>query len=309
MSGKTGTNSASGGLLNLSIKGKVIAYGALVTLLLVVVGGLGFVGVSRMNRSTERVTHSASVVDAVMAMKTSVARDKRLIMELLASVDANDLAGNWTEHLKANANFQNYSEAIINGGKVAGEQVFATSDPRLKSIVEASRKFHTDQFASRIDRIHTLKQQAFALTADNDKALADFESAFRSVEGLTGRFEEAVRRRIADRVRGGESARALVDTESVWADAANELKYDLAQMRIQVERYGQELTDAQREQVKQKFQADAKSVAAWIDALQSGGRIDGNRVPQVSGSGMTRTLGDIAQQYQKGTSINPSSTA
>ncbi len=188
-----------GRLTDLSIRAKIISYGTLVTLLLVVIGVLGYNGVSLMASKTDVIQDAALRVSAAKEMKVAVARDMQMIMELLASNNREELDAVWQEHLGFAKDFNLYGGAILKGGDTPAGKVTAATDEQLRKIVKEADEYHKSQFSTGIRSIYEQLGKGFAAVAqakaggaqDLGQGLAAVERVNPEIAGEVHRLDHA----------------------------------------------------------------------------------------------------------------------
>jgi methyl-accepting chemotaxis protein len=140
----------------MKIGGKQISGFLAVSLIVVITAVAGFSGISKTNKSLNNIFRSSPLIDGAMEMKISVARDMQMIMEILFSESQQKIDKVWTEHKNFEKDFNAFADAILNGAETEEGRIFATDDPRLRSVVEESVELHKAKFIPKINGIKKL---------------------------------------------------------------------------------------------------------------------------------------------------------
>jgi len=264
------------------IGSKLYAGFLLVTLVLMIVGGLGYRNVGNMSAKTTDILHSSPLMDSAMEMKISVARDMQMIMELLAAADQSELDEVWTEHEAFARVFDTYANAILEGAETEAGTIYRAKDQALRDIVTESDNHHNDELQPAIRSIYELSQKIFLLQAENKKDMGKMEAAFEQAIALANQFEDLVKMRIKKQIKRGVDASEILQKENSWADIAMEIKTTIAMTRIVIEEFAQEDDAAKQITLMQEYDALIKEFDGWINALLNGAETEEGVVAKIS---------------------------
>ena len=192
------------------IGSKLYAGFLLVTLVLIIVGGLGYRSVGNMGAKTTEILHSSPLMDSAMEMKISVARDMQMIMELLAAGDQGELDQVWGEHEAFAKTFDTYVDAMLEGADAEAGTVYQAKDLAFRDIVTESDNYHNDKFQPAIHSIYELPQKIYLLQVENTKDMKKMEAAFEQAVAIASQFEELVKVRIEKQMQRGVSAEEIL---------------------------------------------------------------------------------------------------
>ncbi|GAB6041042.1 methyl-accepting chemotaxis protein [Endothiovibrio diazotrophicus] len=267
----------------LTIKTKIIGYGALVTLLVAVVGYLGYAGVGDMHENTGKIGRAAGLVEASKEMKIAVARDMQMIMEILAVGDPAELEAVWKEHAGFAADFDTYGGAILQGAKTPKGEIFAARDEALRKVVEEADGFHNREFLPKIVSLHAKMGEQLRLEGVRDQAMGRFETAYRGIMGRLEGFRSGVRARISGQL-------GLVSDEPGWLNGAVLAESAIEKMRIAVEEYAQEMGEGRRGAMGKRYAAAEIDLGDRLGVLLRGGAVGGAEVAGVSDASLRGVL-------------------
>ena len=286
--------------MNLNIRdwkigSKLYAGFLLITLVLMVVGGLGYRNVGNMSTKTTEILHSSPWMDSAMEMKISVARDMQMIMELLAAGDQGELDEVWAEHEGFARIFDTYADAILEGGETEAGTIYRATDQALRDIVTESDNHHNDKLSPAIRSIYELSQKIFLLQAENNKDMEKMEKAYEQAIAIANQFEDLVKTRIEAQLRRGFSAEEILQKENTWADIAMEIKTTIAMTRIVIEEFAQGADAKQQAILKQEYDEQIKAFDVLIDALLNGAETDEGVIAKVT----DQEIGQLALELDR----------
>ncbi len=157
---------------NLKLAAKQMVGFSLITLILIIVVLVGYGSINNINAKMQTILETIPLVDAVKEIKISIARDLQVVIALKMALDTDELKAVWARHQKNADGIAQYSKGIIDGAIVDGEQIFATDDQALHSIVEKAKVLYDSQFSPKASQIYDLMVKK--VNADDyDYALAD----------------------------------------------------------------------------------------------------------------------------------------
>lgn len=271
---------------NIKIGTRLIGGFLLITAVLVIVGMLGYRSIAEMNTKTTEILEVAPLVDSAMEMKISVSSDMQIIMELLAAGDQDELKTAWREHEQNVKDFDTFVDAVLQGAETDEGTIYAAKDEKIKEIITKADQFHNSEFQPRIQKIHDLMLEEFALNNRMQEVMRAFENAFDQVISLAETFESKVKERITAKIKAGDSATEIMKTENTWADMAMEIKSTVAVSRIAIEEFAQSSEAAAQPEIEKEYAKTIKTFDESIDALLNGaineeGKIAAVNVPEL----------------------------
>ncbi|MBF0448395.1 MAG: MCP four helix bundle domain-containing protein [Magnetococcales bacterium] len=284
---------------NWKIGTKLLTAFFLISIVLVVVGGLGYRNIGSMDTATENIIKAAPYGEAAMEMKLSVAQDMQMIMELLAAENAADLQEVWQEHEALIVQFDTYADAILKGAQIDGVQFYSAQDPAMRRIVEEADGFHNEKFQPALVQI---RDSSLKIFTDKAKKLGDMKQmkeAFDRVMSLAELFEGKVKDLINERIKSGASASDILAKENSWADMAMEIKTTIAMSRIAVEKSVQEMEEGSQAEIEKEYQSTIAEFDTWIGALKNGADSDEGRITPVTNPELRALVEEIDRTHDQ----------
>ena len=276
-----------------TIGSKLIGGFLAVMAVLVIVGGQGYRNILDMSGKTQEIIEAAPLVDAAMEMNIAVARDMQMIMELLAAEDRAALDEVWSEHEGLIEDFNNFGQAILNGGTVEGIRFYATRDQGMQQIVHRARAFHADRFQPAIQKVYDLSVQLFQLQQELEAHMRRMEAAYDKVMTMAESIEGSVKERIQQRIASGAEAAEILSTENTWADMAMEIKTTIASSRIVIEELAQDMEAGSHEALKAEYEATVAEFDGWIRALLQGAQTEEGAIARVTAPALRAMVVEI----------------
>ncbi|MEJ1359706.1 MAG: methyl-accepting chemotaxis protein [Candidatus Sedimenticola sp. (ex Thyasira tokunagai)] len=173
-----------GFLNNISIVARLVACFVLLAVVILVVGGVNYQGMSQINTESEKVTSSAPLIDTAMKMKMSIRSEQLNIMEILSSNDKKEAAMFWQASEKQQANLAALAEKmrthILNdqSSQFADQQVLE----QLKKSISDGMRLHDEQLIKKIKQIYQLVLNDFLNSSRSDTTLEQLAAAFTEFE-------------------------------------------------------------------------------------------------------------------------------
>lgn len=255
---------------NIKLSTKQIGGFLVISLILVVVGLVGYSSINQIEAKLGTLVKSSPLIDAAMEMKLAVRTDMQLIMEMLAATDKEGLDDVWNEHETSVKDFDTYADAILEGARTEKGTIYATQSEALKKIVIEADGFHNDEFQPRIRKIYDLMLEEYILQKRFKETMRKFEKDFEKIIESGEEFESKVKERIAGKMALGSSAKKILSRENTWVGIAMEIKTTIALSRISIEEYAQSFEVDSLGDIEKEYQGSIKEFDKWIDALLNG---------------------------------------
>jgi CHASE3 domain sensor protein len=271
----------------------------LVTLILIIVGGLAYWNIHKIDAKTTEITHSSPLMDAAMEMKIAVARDMQMIMEVMAAGDQEELDGAWAEHEGFVRSFDTYADAILEGAEVEGETIYRSDDEELRNIVVKSDDNHNSKFQPAVQTMYNLSAKIFQFEEEKNKTMLGMEESFEKVLALAGKFEGKVKERVEQLIDQGASADRILHNENTWADMAMEIKTTIAITRIVVEEFAQASEAEEQQQLLKEYEAANQEFDGWINALMDGAETEEGTIARVSYPELRQMVEEMDRVHDK----------
>jgi len=274
---------------NLKLGTKIIAGYLLLVAFVAVTGTVGYWGTKTVARSLVTVgDEEAPVVDMSMEMMLSLMTARDAMSEFqassatLAQTDEGALAKIEQAYNQANANFDEFGEAILNGKAFDdGLVVIKTDNEKLANLVRQSQQVHDEKFQAAATTMIEAGRELISRKKQADAAMAKMETIFDEVSTDTGQIEEMVSAEIARRSTEGKlgtEALAILREEVPLADMSMELKFIMAQTRICIEEYVQTTETKELDALEAEYKGMLAKFDACAAAILTGGTVDGVKV-------------------------------
>lgn len=267
---------------DLKIRVKLMGSFIIISLILVLVGLTGYISLSSMTRKTENIIQTSPLIDAAMEMKLSVQSDMQLIMEILDSDNKTDLNEVWDEHKENTANYDLYSNAILNGAETDEGTIHKTTNNKIIEVVDRADTSHNDEFQPKMKALYDMKLEEYTLKQQIDEDMESFEAAYTKIMDSTEMLEANIKQIIESRIKKGASASSILANENTWVDLSMEIKTTLAISRIYIEEYVQTFDSATLVRVESEYLEAVKEFDFWITSLLQGGNTSEGRIARVN---------------------------
>jgi len=186
---------------NMSLVKKQMGGFLLISLITVVVAGIGIYGLKSTEKQIHAINMASPLIDAAMEMKIAVTRDMLMLMEIMASTSETGLNAEWAEHERAAEDFQIFADAILNGAQTKEGTIYASKDDSMREIVEKASKVHKEDFLPEIGKISDLMRRKIAGESITGSELDELDSHVDKVgHGLVetiGEIEDKARETIS----------------------------------------------------------------------------------------------------------------
>ena len=131
---------------NLPLLAKQMIYFFCITMILVVVGLVGLLGMRDVGTKLQASTESGPLIYAAMEMKLAVANDLQLFKSLEAAQWPDEVEAAWGEHEQIAVQFKALGNAILKGGETEAGQIEATRDDQLIQVVSDALQYYDSSF-------------------------------------------------------------------------------------------------------------------------------------------------------------------
>ena len=274
---------------NIKLGIKLLGGFFLVTVVLIIVGVLGYRSLALMDTKTSEILGAVPLADAAMEMQLAVRSDMQMIMEFLAAGDQNEIREIWKEHEQNVKQFDTFTDIILQG----------TDDQRLKEIASKADQIHNDQFGPGIKKIRDLMVEGIELQNKKDVAMERLEVGAGQIALLAIEFEVKINDYIKKRRAAGVSAASILDTEINWIDLAMEVKTIIAHSRIAIEEYAQTNEVDELKIIKQEYDTTLQEFDEAISALLKGGIVEGAKITAVNNDTLRAMASDLDKTHDQ----------
>jgi len=281
---------------------KLISVFLLVVSITVVVGGLAYQNIHVIEGKTADILHTAPLVDAAMKMKLTVAADKQLIMELqLQSVeDKAALDQIWAEHEAQVATFDKFADAMLNGAETDKGTIYAVKKPALRKIVNEADKTHNERFQPVIQQVYDGSANIFKQRAVREENMVKMEQAYDYILAAAEAFEGKVKARIKQEMLAGTLGEEILRKEVTWMDMVMGIKTTIANSRIHIEEFAQDLSAEEQAGAKKAYRTTLEEFDGTIDALLNGAEASEGKIAQVDDSVLRAMVVEMDKTHNDG---------
>ncbi|MEJ1298531.1 MAG: MCP four helix bundle domain-containing protein [Candidatus Sedimenticola sp. (ex Thyasira tokunagai)] len=162
-----------GFLNNISIMARLVACFGLLAVVILVVGGVNYHGMSQINRESEKVISSAPLIDTAMRMKMAIRSQQLHIMEMLSSEDRGEMESFWQASQAQKGELAALivkMHGILNeqSRQLAGKQVI----DQLKKLLTDVEHVHDHLLMKRVEQVHDLVLLGFSSSIQSDAVAA-----------------------------------------------------------------------------------------------------------------------------------------
>ncbi len=292
----------------LSLGSKIILGYVFITLLTVVVGGVGYFGIVTVSRSLEQVgDEEAPVVDMANEMKLSLMTARNAMEEYksatstMSTADPAVLQEIETDFKKTVEQYDAFASAILDGASFEdGTKVIKTDNEALASLVRDSNKTHDEQFQPAAQQVIEQGRVLLDKASTADKAMESMEAVFDEVltdlQGVEKLLSDEVAARANAAHLDGE-AMAILKEEIPLLDMSNELRVSMAETRIAVEEVAQLSKMEGMDEFRATIEEKVKDVDRRITAMLSGGEIDGTPIIATDSAEVQKALKELDENH------------
>jgi len=266
----------------------------LVTVVLVIVGLLGYRSLSQMDMKTIEILEAVPLADGAMEMQLAIHSDMLMVMELLEAENQKEVEEVWQEHDKNAKDFDSFANSILS----------STKDERLKEIVTKTEQFHNDEFEPGIEKVHDLKLEEIIAQKKKEAVMEKLEAGADRVLVLAIEFEKTTTEYIKRKIEAGDSATMILSTEINWSDMAMEIKTIIAFSRIAIEEYAQTFDANELVKIEQEYNKTLKEFDEAISALLNGGVIEGVKIAPVNNDALRVMVSEMDKTHDQSFQVN-----
>lgn len=224
---------------------------------------------------------ASSVADASMEMKYSVRSDMHMTMEMVVAGDSAELNDAWESHLGNVEYFDRFGAGIINGFNDGNEEIVATGDSAIRSLVAKAQAMHDDSFQPAMKSVFDFKKLQFESEVRRASAMENMEDAFRKVIGACEVIEKSAASHMDMRLNAGADAFDILSREISWIDMAMEIKTGISQTRIALEEFVQAESQDELAEIQARYDKTIEEFDTFITALLNGGMVAGEVIQPV----------------------------
>jgi len=267
-------------LHNISISIRLIIGFSLLSAVFLVMGVLGYRGMSQVSQNTDEIIQAAPLIDATMKMQTATRVHQLSLMAILDAASLEDMEKQWQASISAGERFTLYADAMLNGAETPSGQVFATQNSTLKEVVNETKVLHDTELLPRLEQLHKLLVQAFTEEIAARRVFIKFNSAYGMIEPeIAETHKDLIKLAATQLATGIESSSG--NKVLLWPESLGDLQENLSEslsLILEMER-----TDDAGDQrsIVADFKRLTERTRAHISALEQGKNISGNELPSI----------------------------
>lgn len=266
---------------NMGLGKKLISGFIGVALVVLAVGIVGYRAATVMESETTTIIETMPLADGSMEMMLAVDEDRIGIMDILAAEETGDVDALLRAHEENTKTFDSFADGIMRGGETAAGTIIATTDDKLRQLVQDADNFHNSSFQPLIKTIGDLKKEEIALLAEFETVMSGLEKAYDDITEAAEKFEDSAKARIATQIAAGRSAGQINRKESTWADMSMEIAITIAEARIVIEEAAQTFDAGEIAGLTNELTEKMDDFDTWISALLKGGSTEMGQIAAV----------------------------
>jgi methyl-accepting chemotaxis protein len=273
-------------LTNISITLRLIIGFGLLSVLLLVIGALGYLGMSQMQTDTQKLKETTPLVSSSMEMGMAVRHHQLIIMEMLEGESKEVMDSFRDDNRQAARHFDVYARAILEGGETGVGRVYPSGDPEMRGIVEALMKSQDELLQPDIQKIHQLTLDGFANQASLTSVLNQMDASYNLLEGETSATyqELAV---LADKITAGQFAYARdYGHAKRWPDTVKVLHNSIVESGRLIVGLERARDSRERSGIMEDFKALSGRILDILQALNEKKTLTGEEMPAIDYSGL-----------------------
>ncbi|MEE8402016.1 MAG: methyl-accepting chemotaxis protein [Candidatus Hydrothermarchaeaceae archaeon] len=235
---------------NFGINKKLMIGFSLVAALVVIAGSMGIYTLDLAGKAIYQIgEEEAPLVDAANEMKISMAMARNNVEEFkgATSVVATDDESVISE-IEANyratvVDFDGFAEAIVEGGEYDGVVVIATDNDKIVKLVEEADRLHNEEFQAATEDLMEAGKSLVAQKKVRDRAMGDMEAIYDEITSDLANTEVTV----------VDSDDLSIENKMYLADKIMEAKFSLANTRIVIEEYVQQVDASNFDELDDRY--------------------------------------------------------
>lgn len=194
---------------DLPIFTKLLIFSSVVILTQVLVGAVGYRGLSKSADNVTVIKEFAPVVDAVKEMKLLLTKEQLMLMEMIESQGSSTLSSIWSERVGYSNNFNKTLSAVLSGEKINGHEIAIIENEALRKKLENVQILYDQNIAKGMEEANRLlrstninRDQLEAIDGKIDKYAVTIGSVLTEVETFIAdrliKIEEATAEHASD---------------------------------------------------------------------------------------------------------------
>ncbi len=267
---------------NISISIRLIVGFSLLSLVFLVMGVLGYRGMSQVTHNTDEIIQVAPLIDATMKMQTATRVHQLSLMAALDASSLEDMELHWQASIAAGERFKVYANAMLSGAETPSGMVYATKDEMLKRVVNEAKELHEKELLPRLEQLNSLLVRAFNEEKVARRTFIKLNSAYGMMEPDIAETHSDLTMLAAKEMVTNPLYASGNDSVLLWPKSIGDLQASLSEsLSLILEMERTDDADDQRSIV-----ADFKRLTdrnrAYIEALAQQKNISGTKLPNIT---------------------------
>ncbi|MCG8427367.1 MAG: methyl-accepting chemotaxis protein [Chromatiales bacterium] len=283
---------------NISIAQRLIGGIGFIVMLLLIVGGLAYRGMTQMNEGSQRFLETAPLIDVAMEMKVSTRTHQLVIMEMLAAESISDIENQWAENQSAAKKFQVYGGAILNGGELNGKQVSPSNDDALRGVVREVAQFHEQELIPKIKRIYEFSKQELETAEAANSDFRKLAAAFSQLESDIVKTKAELRVFAAKNMENYLQFGFKIDNSYLWVEAVDDLFGALVRNFKSVSDLSRSVDADERAAGLKAFNSFSTEVRELLQGLKEGQNRTAKPLPNIMLNGLQKRIESWEKTYE-----------
>ncbi|MEE8403362.1 MAG: HAMP domain-containing protein, partial [Candidatus Hydrothermarchaeaceae archaeon] len=209
-----------------------------VAALVVIAGSVGIYTLDLAGKAIDVIAEEeAPLVDAANEMKISMAMARNNVEEfkgatsVIATDDESVIAGIEADYRATVVDFDGFGDAIVKGGEYDGVVVIATDNDEIVKLVEEADRIHNEEFQAATEDLIEAGKSLVAQKKVRDRSMENMETQYDEISADLANTEDTVM---------ASNDLSMAD-KMYLADKIMEAKFSLANTRIVIEEYVQQV--------------------------------------------------------------------
>ncbi|MES9910789.1 MAG: methyl-accepting chemotaxis protein [Candidatus Sedimenticola sp. 4PFRAG1] len=269
-------------LKNISVVNRLVVCFILLAVVILVVGGVNYQGMARINSESEKVINSAPLIDTAMKMKMVIRSQQLMIMEMLSALDSDEVEQFMQASQEQHAWFSSLLEEIrgILAEVLAGTGRKTTNDDLDHLISEAAR-LHDEQLTARIEQIYQLILADAENQLHSDEKLEQLSRTFVELETEIDKTKSHLNELTAASISSATPYTQEYGGFQLLTESVDDFYRSVVRSRKVIFDYANSLSKEKQAQFLPLYENAIETVRSQLQALKSGKTADGRSLPQV----------------------------
>ncbi|MES9960954.1 MAG: methyl-accepting chemotaxis protein [Sedimenticola sp.] len=267
---------------NISIVKRLVACFVLLAIVILVVGGVNYRGMSHINMETEKVINSSPLIDTAMKMKMVIKSQQLIIMEILSSRGKAEVEEFWQDALEQKKRLS----ALVTEMNAILEGTVAHLDgiqelERLDSDVETVESLHDQELLPRMEQIYRVVLSGFDNSELSDETLEQLSLAFDELEQEVEKTKSHLGELTAASISSATPYTQEYGGFKLLSETVDRFYKSIVHGRNVIVDSAYSRGEEKRAGFSSVYRELEESIRAQLEAMQRGETTDGRALPKV----------------------------